>query len=329
MESCPRDESPTNLRPTPPTNRTRENPARDKRIGTPANTIVPENIIRDPAFGRIEQTPTDRRQSQLLAEIASLIFCLLAASAFRIIPQPSVAAIVPRSNHCDKEESAFVAASILEPAKEISAMPTDSPNHKNKNRRVAPAKFAHAVLATKQLEPMIDFYTTVLAAEVVHRNEMLAFRTYDDEHHRIALAAIPGLVDKPRHSVGLDHLAYTYANLGDLVFTYERLKQAGILPIATINHGPTTSLYYRDPDGNRVELQIDNFETVEELKGFFKSDAMRKNPIGVSFDADQLARDYHAGVPEAELKKYDPSKGIDPETMRRLVANQHERTTSK
>jgi len=200
-------------------------------------------------------------------------------------------------------------------------MSTQSQTAPNGSRRVAPAKFAHAVLATKQLKPMVDWYIAVLSAEVVHSNEMLAFLTYDDEHHRIAIASFPGLVDKPPHSVGLDHLAYTYANLGDLVFTYERLKQAGILPVATINHGPTTSMYYRDPDGNRVELQIDNFDTIEELKGFFKSDAMRKNPIGVSFNADQLARDYHAGVPDAELKKYDPAKGLDPETMRRLVGN--------
>jgi catechol-2,3-dioxygenase len=198
-------------------------------------------------------------------------------------------------------------------------MPSSSAANGNGTRRVVPAKFAHAVLATKQFQPMVDWYCAVLSAEVVHENGMLAFLTYDDEHHRIAIAAVPGLADKARHSVGLDHLAYTYANLGDLVFTYERLKQAGILPVVTINHGPTTSMYYRDPDGNRVELQIDNFDTVEELKGFFQSDAMATNPIGVDFDADALARDYHAGVPEAELKKYRPDKGLDPDTMRRLA----------
>jgi len=199
------------------------------------------------------------------------------------------------------------------------AMPAKPADDRNGNRRVVPAKFAHAVLATKQFQPMLDWYTTVLQAEVVHSNGMLAFLTYDDEHHRIAIAAVPGLADKPRHSVGLDHLAYTYANLGDLVFTYERLKQAGILPVVTINHGPTTSLYYRDPDGNRVELQIDNFDSVAELKEFFHSDAMQKNPIGVTFNPDELARDYHAGVPESELKKYDAAKGLDPATMQRLT----------
>jgi catechol-2,3-dioxygenase len=188
---------------------------------------------------------------------------------------------------------------------------------------VVPAQFAHAVLATKQFQPMLDWYTTVLQAEVVHSNGMLAFITYDDEHHRIAIAAVPGLQDKPRHSVGLDHLAYTYASLGDLVYTYERLKQAGITPVVTINHGPTTSMYYRDPDGNRVELQVDNFESTEELKNFFHSDAFAKNPIGVNFNADQLARDFHAGVRESDLKKYDATRGLDPETMRRLMGEQN------
>jgi catechol 2,3-dioxygenase-like lactoylglutathione lyase family enzyme len=189
----------------------------------------------------------------------------------------------------------------------------------NESRRVAPAKFAHAVLRTNKFKAMVDFYKTVLDAEVVMSTDMLAFMTYDDEHHRIAIAAFPGLVDRDKRSVGLDHLAYTYANLGDLVFTYERLKKAGITPQVTINHGPTTSMYYRDPDGNRVELQIDNFDSVEKLKGFFKGGDFKKNPIGVNFDADELARKYHEGVPEAELIKYDASKGLDPDTMRRLT----------
>ena len=198
-------------------------------------------------------------------------------------------------------------------------MASEKQGNANRTRRVVPAKFAHAVLATKQFKEMVDWYTTVLEAEVVHSNAMLAFMTYDDEHHRIAIAAVPGLADKPRHSVGLDHLAYTYANLGDLVFTYERLRDAGIKPVVTINHGPTTSMYYRDPDGNRVELQIDNFESIEELKGFFRSDAFRDNPIGVNFDPEELARNFHAGVLESELKRYDAAKGLDPATLRRLT----------
>jgi hypothetical protein len=77
-------------------------------------------------------------------------------------------------------------------------------------------------------------------------------------------------------------------------------------------------MYYRDPDGNKVELQIDNYDSVEELKGFFRSEAFEKNPIGVHFDPDEMTRQFHAGVPEAELKKYHAEKGIDADAIRGL-----------
>lgn len=186
-------------------------------------------------------------------------------------------------------------------------------------KRVVPAKFAHAVLRTNKFDEMVKWYTTVLQAEIVHATSRLAFMTYDDEHHRLAIAAFPGLVDRAPRSVGLDHLAYTYQRIEDLLFTYERLKAAGILPGITINHGVTTSFYYRDPDGNRVELQIDNFSTVEELKAFFRSDAMKDNPIGVNIDPEHLVRRHREGASFAELTHYDAAKGLDPSMMARFA----------
>ena len=186
-------------------------------------------------------------------------------------------------------------------------------------KKIVPIRFAHAVLRTNKFRQMVDWYKTVLEAKVVFENEMLAFMTYDDEHHRIAIAGFPGIVDRAPHAAGLDHLAYTYASLGDLVATYERLKAAGITPAVPINHGLTLSMYYRDPDGNKVELQIDNFETADQMKDFFKSNDFAKNPIGVSFDPDELARQFHAGVPETELRKYRPERGLDPNVMRNMA----------
>ena len=182
-------------------------------------------------------------------------------------------------------------------------MSTQSRNDENGSRRVTPQKFAHAVLATKQLKPMVDWYCSVLSAEVVHSNEMLAFLTYDDEHHRVAIARLDNLPDLNRGAAGIDHFAYAYASLGDLLANYVRLKEKGILPYWCINHGPTTSLYYRDPDGNQIETQTDNFDTREELVGFFHTDAFRANSLGVQFDADRMVELYREGRPEAELKR--------------------------
>jgi catechol 2,3-dioxygenase-like lactoylglutathione lyase family enzyme len=169
--------------------------------------------------------------------------------------------------------------------------------------RLAPIRFAHAVLRTNQLDSMVSSYKTVLEADVQFRNEALAFLTYDEEHYRLALITRPGTVDRVPNSVGLEHLAYAYADLGELITTYERLKAAAIVPARTINHGPTTSMYYKDPDGNQVELQIDNFDTVEELHGWFHSKDFAANPIGTIFDPDELAAKFRAGVPADQLKQ--------------------------
>jgi catechol-2,3-dioxygenase len=167
---------------------------------------------------------------------------------------------------------------------------------------ISPAKLAHVVLRTKQYEPMVQWYKTVLQAHATYEVPgTMAFLTYDDEHHRVAVLAVPVLADRPPMANGLEHIAFTYAELGDLIHTYERLKGAGIEPYWTINHGPTMSFYYRDPDNNQLELQVDNMETIEEVNAFLDAE-YPTNPIGVEFDPDDLARRFHEGVPESELR---------------------------
>ena len=92
-------------------------------------------------------------------------------------------------------------------------------------------------------------------------------------------------------------------SFGDLLDLYERLKTAGIMPVRTINHGPTTSIYYADPDGNGVEFQIENYPTMEECMDFMRSDTFEANPIGVDFDADVLVERFRRGDPLEELVK--------------------------
>ncbi len=180
---------------------------------------------------------------------------------------------------------------------------TQVPKTARQRGKIAPAKFAHCVLRTKNFTEMVRWYKTVLEAEAMFENPMLCFMTYDEEHHRIAIAQVPFLQDRPDNCVGVDHIAFTYAKLGDLIHTYERLKAEGILPVWKIHHGPTISMYYQDPDRNQVELQIDVFDSLEEQDRFLRASDFDKNPIGVMFDPDELAKKFHEGVPEAELKK--------------------------
>ena len=57
--------------------------------------------------------------------------------------------------------------------------------------QVKPHKLAHVVLKTPDKNHMVEFYTQFLGAHVQWQNEVLAFLTYDEEHHRIAFAQVP------------------------------------------------------------------------------------------------------------------------------------------
>ena len=167
---------------------------------------------------------------------------------------------------------------------------------------VKPAKFAHFVLRVRDIEKSLDWYQKVLGMTVVHDAGSLAFLTYDDEHHRLALAKTPVETETVRGSPGLDHVAYTLATLGELLGTYVRLKSLGINPVWPVNHGLTTSLYYADPDGNRVEFQVENFDSTEELNAFMRSSAFAENPIGVEVDPERLLERYRRGDSLLELR---------------------------
>ena len=164
-----------------------------------------------------------------------------------------------------------------------------------------PVLFAHFVLRSSNIQAMIDWYSAVLNMHVVQRTDYICFLTYDDEHHRLGIVNLAGLKAPDAQTSGLAHVAYTFADIGALLSTYVRVKKLGIAPARCIHHGPTVSIYYRDPDGNGVELQVDRYATKEATAAYFQTEAFKKNPIGIVFDPDALVRAYEAGAPESEL----------------------------
>ena len=142
----------------------------------------------------------------------------------------------------------------------------------------SPCSLAHVVLRTGNYQKMVAFYKDFLGADITFMNQKLAFLRYDEEHHRIAIIAIPGTGPKVPTSAGLDNIAFAFSSLSDLVLAYQQRKAKGMLPNWCVNHGPTTSIYYSDPDGNRLETQVDNFDTVEEAKKFHGVQVLRGEP---------------------------------------------------
>jgi len=171
--------------------------------------------------------------------------------------------------------------------------------------RVRPSKLAHLVLTTPNLPRARSWYLNVLDAHVAFENDKVCFLSYDDEHHRIGLIGLPNLVERLPSSWGLEHLAFSYPTLGALLAQYSYLKSQGIAPYWTINHGPTISFYYRDPDGNKIETDYDVFPTVAEVNAFFAVN-YKENFMGIIIDPEELIAKYEAGVPLSELVRRPP-----------------------
>jgi catechol 2,3-dioxygenase len=165
--------------------------------------------------------------------------------------------------------------------------------------------FHHVQLKTLRLEAMIDWYSSVLGLIVCHRGSGAAWLTNDDANHRLALVSTPALTDdadKTTHT-GLHHTGWEYATLDELLATYARLRDAGQLPHRTVNHGPITSFYYEDPDGNSVELQVDNFGDWRDSVQFMRSDEFAKDPFGPGVDPEALIAERAAGADAQALAR--------------------------
>ena len=175
---------------------------------------------------------------------------------------------------------------------------------------LAPGYIAHWVVKTARTEEMVAWYGIVFGARVVHQDDRLTFLTWDSESHRLALLRVPAvlryllpLAKLRRKFYGIDHIGLTVPTLERLLVTYERLKAVGITPVWAINHGPTTSLYYEDPDGVRLEFQVENFATAASTAEFFGTAAFADNPVGVTFDPDCLLAEMRNGAAHDDLVK--------------------------
>ncbi len=175
---------------------------------------------------------------------------------------------------------------------------TAKPEAKLATDKVVPSYMAHIVLKTEKYREMVAWYQTVFHATATYNTDIITFLTFDGEHHRFAFIDISKKGVKPMpNTIGVAHFAYTYHSVEDLMHTYERLKAIDIVPSRSTNHDLTASLYYRDPDGNEMELQADIFATEEAGKAVFTSEKFLQTPFGRPYDPETFSQRFHEGVP--------------------------------
>ena len=179
----------------------------------------------------------------------------------------------------------------------------------------------HVNLKTIRLQEMIDWYATTVGLTSVFQFPGGAWLTNDAANHRLALLTSSKMSDdssKLAHT-GIHHFAFEYATIDDLLNAYTRLKELGITPHMSLDHGMTLSFYYVDPDGNSVELQTDIFGDWAQSQEWMRtSPDFAADPIGQFVDPDQIVALRKTGASLAEIHRrayageFPPSGPVDP-----------------
>ena len=150
----------------------------------------------------------------------------------------------------------------------------------------------HVGLFCNDLGTMRDFYTRVLGLTISDENldRGICFLSAapEAEHHELALVRAKEPAQKT-HNV--QQVSFKVKSLADVRAFYHRLLDAGIKIDRTVTHGIACSVYFYDPEDNRVEL-------------YYTTPYQVRQPLGEPIDLDR---------PDDELlafaKSFEESKG--------------------
>jgi catechol-2,3-dioxygenase len=126
--------------------------------------------------------------------------------------------------------------------------------------------FSHMGIFVTDPARMEDFYTRVLGFTVTDRGLLgataLVFLSRDPgEHHQIVLAS--GRPPAAGFNT-INQMSFRMAQFAGLREMHRRLEREGVRELAPVSHGNALSLYFKDPEGNRIELFVDTPWYVEQ-----------------------------------------------------------------
>lgn len=123
-------------------------------------------------------------------------------------------------------------------------------------RRPPNAQLTHLGFQVRDMERMIDFYTRVIGLVMTdrgpyYRGGEIVFLSRDpSEHHQVVLAsgraADMGTI--------INQISFLVDSLEDLRDFHAALVEEKVTELAPRNHGNAWSIYFQDPEGNRIEL---------------------------------------------------------------------------
>ena len=132
-------------------------------------------------------------------------------------------------------------------------------------------KLGHIVLKVRDAQNSKVFYMRALGLKLAYedRGHSAVFLSFGTQHHDLALFQLATGETPDATQPGLHHTAWQLGSFAELQAAHRELRELGIPVESTIEHNVTRSVYFHDPDGNRVELYCDmvedGFETMRTL----------------------------------------------------------------
>ncbi len=119
----------------------------------------------------------------------------------------------------------------------------------------------HIHLKVSDLDKSIAFYRDVLGLKLRQKmGDQAAFLSAGGYHHHVALNTwfSKGGVTPAQGMTGLFHAAFLYPTRQHLADAVQNVIDAGVPLDGASDHGVSQAVYFRDPDGNGIELYVDH-----------------------------------------------------------------------
>ncbi len=121
-------------------------------------------------------------------------------------------------------------------------------------------QLTHVAFFTRDLDKMVDFYTKVMGLTVSDRGpastapvEMVFMSSDPGEHHQFVLAN--GRPDYATFNIA-QQISFLVNSLDELRTMHDRVEEAGLEITRVTTHGNAWSIYFVDPEDNRVEIYV-------------------------------------------------------------------------
>ena len=133
----------------------------------------------------------------------------------------------------------------------------------------------HVGLYCNDLPKMRDFYARVLGLTISdedpERGICFLSAAPESEHHELALVRAK---DPAQKTHNVQQISFKVQSLDDVRAFHRRLKDAGLRIDRTVTHGIACSVYFFDPEDNRIEL-------------YYTTPFKVRQPLGEAIDLDR------------------------------------------